>query len=85
MLVEWENREIAYERLSELGADDPVCCAEYGKKHGLLDQLGWKKLYRFASKRLIRAIKDPGYTKSEHSSDIIMVLTSQKITKMPNS
>ena len=36
-----------------------------------------------ASKRLIRAIKDPGYTKSEHSSDIIMVLTSQKITKMP--
>ena len=37
MLVEWEHGEVTYERLSELAADDPVSCAEYGKKHGLLN------------------------------------------------
>ena len=41
-----------------LDADDPVSCAEYGKKHGLLDQPGWGRLKRFPkiSMRLIRAI-----------------------------
>ena len=51
--------EITYERLSELAVDDPVSCAEYGKKHGLLDQPIWKRLKQFAKtcKRLVRAIK----------------------------
>ena len=37
MLLEWENGNVTYERLSELAADDPVSCAEFGKKHGLLE------------------------------------------------
>ena len=59
ILVEWKAWVITYERLSVSAADDRVSCAEYGKKHGLLDQPGWRRLKRFAktSKRPIRAIK----------------------------
>ena len=33
MIVEWRNQKEIYERISELIVDDPVSCAEYGKKH----------------------------------------------------
>ena len=40
-MVEWETGEITGEPLSLIAADDPVTCAVYAKKHGLLTPLGW--------------------------------------------
>ena len=36
VMVEWETRDITNEPLSLIAADDPVTCAEYAKKHDLL-------------------------------------------------
>ena len=36
LLVEWETGEIAFESLTQMSIDDPVSCAEYGKKHSLV-------------------------------------------------
>jgi hypothetical protein len=42
VLVEWENGEITSEPLNIFGKDDPVTCAVYARKHGLLEEEGWK-------------------------------------------
>jgi hypothetical protein len=42
ILVEWENGEITSEPLNIFGKDDPVTCAVYACKHGLLEEEGWK-------------------------------------------
>jgi hypothetical protein len=42
VLVEWENGEITSEPLNIFGKDDPVTCAVYACKHGLLEEEGWK-------------------------------------------
>ena len=59
VMVEWESGEVTYEPLTLISKDDPITCAVYAKKHGLLDTTGWKHLKRYAmtSKRLIRAVK----------------------------
>ena len=41
-MVEWETGEITDEPLSLIAVDDPVTCAEYAKKHDLLQLDGWK-------------------------------------------
>jgi hypothetical protein len=43
VLVEWENGEITSEPLNIFGKDDPVTCAVYARKHGLLEEEGWKR------------------------------------------
>jgi hypothetical protein len=42
ILVQWENGEIMSEPLNIFGKDDPVTCAVYACKHGLLEEEGWK-------------------------------------------
>jgi hypothetical protein len=42
VLIEWENGEITSEPLNIFGKDDPVTCAVYACKHGLLEEEGWK-------------------------------------------
>ena len=44
LLVEWDH----IETFTQLSMDDPVSCAEYGKKHNLLDKSGCKRLQMFA-------------------------------------
>jgi hypothetical protein len=67
--VEWETGEITHEPLSLIGTDDPVTCAAYAKKQGLLDQPGWKKFKRYAKKEktLIRAMKQNKLRQARHS------------------
>ena len=59
LLVDWETGETTYEPLSLIANDDPITVAIYGKKHGLLNEPGWKHLKRYVktSKRLIHAAK----------------------------
>ena len=37
-------REITYYPVTVISHNDPVTCAAYSKKHGLLDTAGWKCL-----------------------------------------
>ncbi|MFA9289535.1 MAG: reverse transcriptase domain-containing protein [Weeksellaceae bacterium] len=46
--MEWETGETTYEPLDLIASDDPVTCAAYAIKHGLLDTPGWKHFNRFA-------------------------------------
>jgi len=67
--VEWETGEISYVPLNLIGTDDPVTCAAYAKKKGLLNTPGWKKFKRYAKteKRLIRAMKQNKLRQARHS------------------
>ena len=38
--IEWETGEVTWEPLNIIGSDDPVSCAIYAKKHGLLNTEG---------------------------------------------
>ncbi|KAL7576899.1 hypothetical protein ACA910_006663 [Epithemia clementina (nom. ined.)] len=69
VLVEWETGETTYELLSLIANDDPITCAVYGKRHGLLDEPGWKHLKRYTktSKSLIRAAKQSRIKQTRHS------------------
>ena len=57
--VEWETREITFEPLSIIAADDPVTCPAYAKEYDLLALEGWRKFRSLAKKDkvLARAIK----------------------------
>ena len=57
-MLECETGEITDEPLSLTGADDPVTCAEYAKKHDLVHLDGWKRHKHIAKnqKQLTRAI-----------------------------
>jgi hypothetical protein len=67
VLIEWENGEITNEPLTNIAADDPVSCAIYGKKAGLLEHAGWKrfksiakqqkKLFRMANQAKLRSFR----------------------------
>jgi hypothetical protein len=50
ILIQWETGESTYEPLNLIASDDPVTCAEYAKKHGLLDKTGWKRSKQIANK-----------------------------------
>ena len=57
--VEWETREITFEPLSIIAADDPVTCAAYAKENDLLALERWHRFRNLAKKdkALPRAIK----------------------------
>ena len=59
VMVEWEPGEVTYEPLTLISKEDPINCAVYAKKRGLLDTTGWNHPKRHAkiSKRPIRAVK----------------------------
>ena len=58
VLVEWESGEITYEPLDMIAQDDPVTCAEYAKRNGLLEAPGWKRFKSIAKndKKLERMV-----------------------------
>ena len=58
-MIEWDIGETTYEPLSPIIQDDPITCAVYAKKHGLLNTPGCKHLKKYVktSKRLLRAAK----------------------------
>ena len=41
IMVEWDTGEITSEPLAIIAADDPVSCALYAKRNGLLSTPGW--------------------------------------------
>jgi hypothetical protein len=43
VLIELENGEMTSEPLNIFGKDDPVTCAVYACKHGLVEEEGWKQ------------------------------------------
>lgn len=53
VLVLWETGEQTYEPLSIVAADDPVTCAVYARKHGLLHLDGWKRFRRIAKRQKV--------------------------------
>ena len=59
VIIEWDTGETTYEPLSLIIQDDPITCAVYAKKHGLLNTPGWKHLKEYVktSKRLPKAAK----------------------------
>ena len=59
VMVEWETGEITEEPLSLIGADGPVICAEYAKKHDLLHLDGWKRLKHIAKNQKWLASSPP--------------------------
>jgi hypothetical protein len=50
LLVEWEDGECSYKPLTILAADDPISCAAYAKRNGLLDVPGFKRFKRMANR-----------------------------------
>ena len=44
----WTDGSMTYEPLRTVGKDDPVTCALYAHKHGLLHKPGWKRFKRIA-------------------------------------
>jgi hypothetical protein len=56
VLIEWENGEVTNEPLTIIAKDDPVTCAIYAKKAGLLELPGWKRFRTIAKqqKKLFR-------------------------------
>ena len=59
VMIKWDTGETSYEPLSLIIQDEPITCAVYAKKHGLLNTPGWKHLKKYVktSKRLLRAAK----------------------------
>jgi hypothetical protein len=67
VLIEWENGEITTKPLTAIAADNPVSCAIYGKKAGILEHDGWKrfksiakqqkKLFRMANQAKLRSFR----------------------------
>jgi hypothetical protein len=51
VLIKWENGEVTSEPLTIIAADDPVSCAIYGKKAGLLEHDGWKRFKSIAKQQ----------------------------------
>ena len=56
--IKWETGEVTWEPLNIIGTDDPVSCAIYAKKHGLLNKEGWKRFRRLAKreKKMVRML-----------------------------
>lgn len=53
VLVEWETGETTYEPLNMIAKDDPVTCAAYAKRNGLLDTPGWKRFKQLAKREKV--------------------------------
>ena len=59
VMIKWDTGETSYESLSLVVEDDPLSCAVYAKRHGLLNTPGWKHLKKYVrtNRRLLRAAK----------------------------
>ena len=79
------HRETTYEPLSLIVQDDPITCAVYAKKHGLLSTPGWKHLKKYVktSKRLLRTAKQFKIRQVRKAISMNMA-KSPEIMKMPS-
>jgi hypothetical protein len=50
VLVAWEDGSQTFEPLDQIAKDDPVTCAIYAEEKGLLEQSGWRRFKRIASR-----------------------------------
>jgi hypothetical protein len=50
VLVKCETGETTYKPLDLIASDDPVTCAEYSKRHSLLEIPVWKRFRRYSKK-----------------------------------
>jgi hypothetical protein len=46
VLIDWADGEVTYEPLNIIAADDPVSCATYARKNGLINMPGWTRFKR---------------------------------------
>ena len=50
VLLNWDSGESTYEPLDLIGKDDSITCAQYGKKHNLLNIPGWIRFRRIIAR-----------------------------------
>ena len=69
VLVEWETGETTYEPLDLIAKTDPVTCAIYAKRNGLLNTPGWKRFKPIVKnqKKLTRMINQTRLHQVRHS------------------
>ena len=67
--VEWEDGSITHEPLNIFGHDAPEICVEYGQKHDLLNETGWKCFHHIAkSKKKLQQMTYAAKLKSFHTT-----------------
>ena len=84
-MIEWDTGETSYEPLSLIVQDDPITCAVYAKKHGLLNTPG--SISRNMSKPAKDSSEQPRNTsldESEKQSSINLAIKSSEIMKVPS-
>jgi hypothetical protein len=71
VLVRWSDGSSTFEPLSIIAADDPVTCARYAQRAGLLDMPGWKRFQRLAKrdKKMLR-MENQAKLRSKRSAPI---------------
>ena len=85
VMIEWDTGETSYEPLSLIVQDDPITCAVYAKKHGLLNTPG--SISRNMSKPAKDSSEQPSNSnldESEKPSSINLAIKSPEIMKMPS-
>ena len=65
----WEDRSETDEPLGIVSKDDALTCADYARKHGLLDTPGWKFLRKHGrrTQKLKRMLKQARATAAKHA------------------
>ena len=86
MMIKWYTGETSYKPLSLIIHDDPIACAVYAKKHGLLNTPGWNhvKKYVKTNRRLLRAAKQFKIRQVRKTISINLAIMSPEIMKMPS-
>ena len=67
--IEWETREITFEPISVIAADDPIPCAAYAKENNLYNLYGWKRVSHLVKKekQLTKTIKQSKIRRVRHA------------------
>ena len=67
--VEWDDGTKTWEALETMAKDDPISCARYAKKHGLLNTPGWKRFKGHAMqvRKLLSAIRESNTAKKKQN------------------
>jgi hypothetical protein len=65
VLVAWEDGTETWEPLTLVAKSDPVTLAVYAKEHDLLDQPGWKRFQKIATRESIETYGECKQTEAE--------------------
>ena len=79
LLINWDAGERTYEPLDLIAKDDPVSCAVYAKKNGILNQPGWKRFKRIISRKdqFTRMINNTNVSKKTKENYLFGVMIPQ--------